>query len=329
MDDERLEMLKSEVEDGSLRKGFLFVSRSTYWLPWMVGSVTDRIEVGLFSEYLPNPDGPAFAIEWRTTFDGVAVEVRAPAEAWQSLPYLTGLNDLILELATSRAASMSADEFALKLQEQNYAESLWAALEEDECPLPPPERLPEGIGFFGDDPGKPAADEPTWVGPHIGRTARFLQSVDQFIAELIVEEVPALDIKAGYQDSAFHRLWEAVDQEAIIDDRLLAASGRTNVYDVPYAVTDTHAYLMTALRETEKAMRRCGVPEGLETMTLIEPISEVIFQLWQTTPEDFDRLQSAFEVAAGRVGLRVIWDEERPSVGLPDNDDYRPQSISP
>lgn len=329
MDDERLELLKSEVEDGSLRRGFLFVSRSRYWLPWMVGSATDRIEIGLFSEYMADPDGPAFAIDWRTTSDGVGVEVRASAEAWQVLPHLTGLDDLIRELAASSSgASMSADEFALKLQAQGYAESLWAKHEEDELPLPPPEPLPEDIGFFGDATGKPAPDEPTWVGPHIGRTARFLNSLDRFVGELLMEGVPALDIKAGYVDSAFHRLWEGMDY-SIIDDRLLAKSGRDDVLDVPYAVTDTHAYLVTAFREAENAMRRCGIADSGGTATLIEPISEVQFQLWQTTPEDFDRLQTSFQAAGARTGLRVIWDDERPSVGLPDNDDYRPHGPNP
>lgn len=112
MNDERIAILNSELGDGTLRPGFLCVSRSIYWLPWMMGSVTDRIEVGLFSEYLPDPDGPCFGIEWSSNSEGVSIDVKAPVEAWQILPHLPGFENLLRELAASiNESPISAEAF--------------------------------------------------------------------------------------------------------------------------------------------------------------------------------------------------------------------------
>lgn len=318
MNDEFYERLSSQVADGSLRKGFLFVSRSRFWTPWMVGAVRDRIEIGLFDEWVGHPVAPAFALEWTDSYEGTKVEVRSPAEAWRILSMLDGLVSIFDKIGASIGGDpLSPDDVTKLLESAGFAESRWDISDPDELPLPPPEPLVADrlMALPGDGESK-------WLGPHIGRTDRFLGLIERFITELRSEGVPAIDCKAGYVDSAFHRLWELWDSD-IVTDEMVAASGRTEAWDVPYAITDTLAYLKTAGEEAQEAMRRSGVPETSSYATLVEPLSQLDFQIWQAEDRDYERLRSAFERAAERSGLVVEWDTDRPTVRLPDAQLYR------
>ncbi|WP_426039690.1 hypothetical protein [Brevundimonas sp. DC300-4] len=129
MDDELLELFQTDVDDGSLQKGFLFVSRSTYWTPWMVGGVQDRIEIGLFYEAYGQPRGPAFALEWSEFQQGVQVEIRSPVAAWRLLPMLDGLQPILNQIAASIDGDpLGADEVAKLLELAGFQEArrgLW------------------------------------------------------------------------------------------------------------------------------------------------------------------------------------------------------------
>lgn len=324
MNDEVLELFQTDLADGSLRKGFLFVSRSRYWTPWMVGAVRDRLEIGLFDEFLGYPRSPAFAVEWSDSQEGAKVEVRSPTEAWRLLPMLDGLASIFEKVGVSIGGDpLSPDDVTKLLESAGFVESRWDIVDPDELPLPPSEPLVAQRLM-----ALPGYEESQWLGPHIGRTDRFLGLIERFVTELRSEGVPAVDCKAGYVDSAFHRLWEAMDF-SIITDEMVAASGRSDVDDVPYAITDTVAYLKTSISEAEQAMRRSGVPETTSSATLVEPLSQLVFQIWQAEDHDYERLQTAFQRAAERASLVVDWDIERPVVRLPDTENYREQSVAP
>jgi hypothetical protein len=263
------------------------------------------------------------------TANGTVIQTRALSEAWQALPFLPGLSELILDLAELGDDEASPVEtVAERLRAAGFVEVDYDREEADQLPLPPPE--PDTTNFaFPENWG-------AWVGPHIGRTRRFLALVEQFIAEVMKEGVPALDGKSGYQDSAFHRLFEVMDHD-IIDERLLRISGRASVYEVPYVITDTVSYLAAAAADAERCLHRCG-RDGFPTdqdgnylfLTMREPISELIFQVWDAdTDDDYDRIKRAFELAGERTGLRVEWDTERPTVSLADNEQYRPHGVMP
>jgi hypothetical protein len=314
MNEEFYEVLTGEVADGSLRKGFLFVSRSKFWTPWMVGGVRDRIEIGLFYDWTSQPGAPAFAVEWTDSHEGTTVEVRSPAGAWRTLPMLDGLVSIFDKIGqTITFDPLSPDDVIKLLESAGFAESRWDISDPDELPLPPPEPLVADRLM-----ALPGYEESKWLGPHVGRTNRFLGLIERFITELRSEDVPAIDGKAGYVGSAFNRLFELWVSDSVTDE-MLAASERTEAWDVPYAITDTLAYLKAAITEANQAMRRSGVPETTSYMTLVEPLSQLVFQIWQAEDRDDERLRIAFERAAERCSLVVYWDTERPTVRLPDS----------
>ena len=210
MNDDRLASFVSEVADGSLRKGFLVVSQSNYWTPWMVGPVKDRIEIGLFEEYLGYPRSPAFALNWAPNNFETPIEVRASAEAWCLLPLLDGISDIFSKAGLSiDEGALSVNDVKAMLQEAGFVESEWEYPEANQLPLPPEEKVPSSapplsVNFRRDC--MPCEDEVQWVGPHIGRTSRFMSLIEEFVASLNAQGVAAQDIKAEYTDSAFHRL---------------------------------------------------------------------------------------------------------------------------
>lgn len=330
MNDDHLESFRADVADGSLRKGFLVVSQSTYWTPWMVAPVHGRIEIGLFEEYLGYPRSPAFSLNWTTDEYETRIEVRAPAEAWRLLPLLDGLAEILDRTGGSIGdGAMSVSEVKAMLEEAGFAESKW----EDSDPeqLPPAEPVPSSAPALSVKyrwGGLPCQEEVRWVGPHIGRTVRFFGLVENFIASLNARGVAAQDVKAEYTDSAFHRLWECIDYDQI-DESLLKASGKTSASSVPVALTDTTAYLATALWKGEEGFVRSGGYEGAPELTLLAPISQVAFQLHGAEESDFKRLEKAFRSAAETVGLGMEWDARMPVVCLPDTCKYREHAIQP
>ena len=332
MGDQSHELFASDVADGLLRKGFFVVSQSNDWVPWMVWPVQHRIEIGLFEEYLACPNSPAFSLNWIVTDDETRVEVRAPAAAWLILPLLDGLVDVIAQLGASvDADALGTAEVSAMLVNAGFAESKWDYPEVGELPLPPEEPvLPSApaLSLAHRSSGTPCGDEVRWVGPHIGRTSRFFGLVDKFIADLNAEGVAAQDIKQEYTDSAFNRLWECIDYSQI-GDRLLAASGRSSELDVPIALTDTKAYLATAVWKGEEAFVRSGGYEGAPDLTLLVPISQIAFQLYETKADDLQRIEAAFEKTASGMGLKVDWDDRTPIVRLPDTPLYRDHAIQP
>lgn len=332
MNDDRLQSFEADIADGSLRKGFLVVSDSNYWAPWMVQPVEHRIEVGLFEEYLAYPRSPAFSLNWANDDYETRVEVRAPAEAWRLLPLMDGLTSVIAKVGASiEDGALSVSDVRLLLEQSGFAESKWEYPEADKLPLPPEEVVPvsaPALTVKYRSGGIPCEGETRWVGPHIGRTARFFSLVEKFIGELNDRGVAAQDIKAEYTDSAFHRLWECIDYDQI-GERLLEASGKSSPFDVPIALTDTKAYLATALWKGEEGFIRSGGYEGAPELTLLAPISQVSFQLNQAEDGDFPRIEAAFREAAESVGLDVEWDEQLPIVRLPDTSQYRDHAIQP
>lgn len=334
MNDDRLAAFAADVEDGSLSKGFMVVSRSKYWTPWMVRPVEERIEIGLFEEFLGYPRSPAFSLNWTPDEYETRVEVRAPAEAWRLFSLLEGLDRIIEKVGGSiEDGALSVDDVCTMLVEAGFSESKWEYLEEEGLPLPPEEPL-----FPSAPPlkvstrwgGFECEGDPLWVGPHIGRTTRFLALLDQFIAGLNSEGVAAQDIKAGYMDSAFHRLWECIDFSQI-DADMLAAGGWESKYDVPIALTDTKAYLTTAAHLGDEGYVRSGGYEGAPELTLLAPISQVVFQIYEPQPQhsDYGRFKTAFRKVADAVGLKVDWTSENPIVSLPDTSLYRDHAFYP
>lgn len=332
MNDDRLEFFQAEVAEGSLHKGFLVVSKSNYWTPWMMRPVQHRVEIGLFEEYLGYPRSPAFSLNWTTDEYETRVEIRAPAEAWRLLPLLDGLADVLIAVGASvDDGALSVSDVQDLLEEAGFAESKWEYPEADQLPLPPEEVMPPAapeLGVRYRSGGLPCERETRWIGPHIGRTARFLGLVENFVAHLNEQGVAAQDVKAEYTDSAFHRLWECIDYDRI-DQSFLEASGRSSALDVPIALTDTRAYLATALWKGEEGFIRSGGYEGAPELTLLAPISQISFQLYEAKEGDFPRMENAFRSAAEAVGLEIEWDEQMPVVRLPDTSQYRDHTIQP
>lgn len=329
--DSQIDIYKGQIEDGALRKGFLVVSRSKFWVPWVADGVCERIEVGLFDEYSSTPEGPSFGMEWRQTVSGTVVEIRSPAGAWDLLPLLHGFESVVSRVAASAEEEVTVEEVAKLLANNGFEEARDDLLEPDELPLPPAEPLPNDTSSLvvkTRSGGMPCADDVRWVGPHIGRTLRFFTLLEEFIDELRRQRVPAFDVKAGYTDSAFHRLWECVNYEDL-DESMVQASGRDDKNNVPVALTDTQAYLETALWQAEEAVLLSGGLQGNRDLTLIAPISEVLFQIPEATSDDEPRLELAFERAGEKTDLKVSWTDTGAVVSLPDTDEYRPHAVSP
>lgn len=337
MNDEMLEHWKSEVAEGELHKGFLVVSESNYWTPWMVQPIQHRIEIGLFADYLGYPRGPSISLNWIVNEYGEKIEVRASPEAWQIFPLLDGISDVLTKVGASVLHDIpSVSDVRSILESSGFVESTLERLGGDELPLPPEEIIPpygSALRINRRFSGSIADEETKWVGPHIGRTVRFLSLVEKFIANLNERGVAAQDIKAQYIDSAFYRLWEGVDY-SLIDESMVKAYGRTSADEVPIAMTDTTAYLGTAVRIGDEGFVRSGGYEGAPELTILAPISEVVFHIYEATDADLPKIEPAFINSAIDVGLDFEWNEKAAPwpvaiVRLPDTAKYRYHAIDP
>ncbi|WP_392354480.1 hypothetical protein V8F63_03085 [Brevundimonas sp. LF-1] len=131
-------------------------------------------------------------------------------------------------------------------------------------------------------------------------------------------------------DSAFHRLWECINFN-LIDANMMAAGGWESKDHVPVALTDTKAYLTVAAHQGDEGYVRSGGYEGAPELTLLAPISQVVFQIFEPEPKhtDYERFEMAFRKVADAVGLKVDWTSENPVVSLPDTELYRDHAVYP
>lgn len=75
------ERLVQDIKDGELRPGFLNVSRSDFWMPWVFERKVGRIEIGLFNEFSSTANSEPFGVEWEKWERGLFVLTTGKPEA--------------------------------------------------------------------------------------------------------------------------------------------------------------------------------------------------------------------------------------------------------
>lgn len=319
--------LVEAVETGEVKKTARFVSRSPHWMPWVTHPVIERIEVGLFREFYDWPEAPSFALEWIEGSDSDRLEIRSVVDAWQTLPVMPELATIVGRASLPDSDGyLGADEVWEELSKAGFVIQAPDGDSDDALPLPPEEPRNDPIW---------QSEEADWLGPHVGRSFRFLGLVKQFLGALDKEDIVALDFRAGYRDSAFHRLWECMGDE-LVEERHIKASGRSAASEVPYLCTDTLAHLLAAIEDGQNAAKNCGVdlagmrsPTGKHLVTLREPISSLVLQIWNAEGDEQTPIKAAARRVADKMGLVADFETYPHRIMLADNDEYREHGVGP
>lgn len=321
MDDERRIRIDEGIASGSIRPTYFMLSGSSFWAPWAVGGLRERVEIGLYREFDESPEAPPIFIDWINEAGRLKVDVAQTDGAADFIQYLPGLGRLLASAQDGRLAT--AEELVAELDRLGFAEATWMYREEDEGepPLPPAEPCPSSIGFFGEPLGQPGEAEPAWFGPHIGRTWRLFRALQCFKDELQSRAVPVIDLDRPVAGPPW-QLWEYVDLSEV-DALSEGWRAKHGVDEAPYLVACSRQYVADGVAEAWKALERCGVSLPSGTETLLEPVSGVCFSINGLPEAQIALLEGSCQEAALRSGLVLDWGDELLVVELPDTGLYR------
>lgn len=320
MDNDRLDQIAASIAEGA-RPGFMRVSKSRYWMPWMFPRKVERIEIGLFEDCRGVPLFDPFSVEW---FDVGEDEPRhvltnATPEAWLTIAHLPNLPVVISSLYSDSGSLLGPDEFAELLLKSAYLEETGEYILEDDLPLPPDEA---GDDVAGTDK---SLNDKKWLGPHEARTQRFFDLISSFISELNSRHIPVFDLYGGGHPQ--FRLWEVFSGDEITDESM-RFWGKTDKLDTPHLLIDLSAYLRVATRETQIAYLRSGGQIGVIPDSIIRPISEVEFHVFGD-PSDRPTVDAECKIIADRLGLFCDASDQAIKLSLPDLEQYREHGWSP